>query len=299
MTVVARRWAALLGLITTALALGAAQAQTLSWVGDRPTTQALMSDLADAFERRHDVTIDVARGSSSDAIRKTAAGEADMGGTTRPRIDTIEAERRVTLFPVAWDAFVVIVNKANPIRNINLTELHGVCTGAIDNWQALGGEDAEIHLFSHAEELAGIDYGFKQILFGDPQAELASDEKLASTADVEAAVAKDTQGIAITTISSARNGDNKILRLQGRSARYASIKRGDYLLFQPLYIAMRQDGEHRRSVRRFIRFAQGPRAKRILRENGVVPYREGISLVARQRQRETRLQGLAVEAEGN
>ncbi len=46
--------------------------------------------------------------------------------------------------PFAIDAFVFVVNEANPVDSITLEQARGIYTGEITNWSELGGEDREI-----------------------------------------------------------------------------------------------------------------------------------------------------------
>jgi hypothetical protein len=49
--------------------------------------------------------------------------------------------------PVAKEALVFLVNKANPIESISSEDIKKIYSGEITNWKELGGEDAEIKAF--------------------------------------------------------------------------------------------------------------------------------------------------------
>ncbi len=50
-----------------------------------------------------------------------------------------------TVTPVALDAFVFIVNQANPVNDLTTDQVRAVYTGDILNWEQLGWQDREIH----------------------------------------------------------------------------------------------------------------------------------------------------------
>lgn len=91
------------------------QQAPLRWVGCGISKKAYMVALAEAYEKKTGVKIDLEGGGATRGIREVAASTADIGGSCRRRIFGAEAERSVTQVPVAWDALVVIVNKNNPV----------------------------------------------------------------------------------------------------------------------------------------------------------------------------------------
>jgi phosphate transport system substrate-binding protein len=46
--------------------------------------------------------------------------------------------------PIALDAFTFIVNAENPVNSLTTAQIQGIYTGAITNWNQVGGNDAEI-----------------------------------------------------------------------------------------------------------------------------------------------------------
>ncbi|MFH0894276.1 MAG: phosphate ABC transporter substrate-binding protein [Bacteroidota bacterium] len=49
---------------------------------------------------------------------------------------------------VAWDGIVMVVNKDNPVEKFTREQLAGIYSGTIKNWKELGGNDAEIIIYS-------------------------------------------------------------------------------------------------------------------------------------------------------
>lgn len=273
------------------VAMGPLQAQTqLSWLGDYAAANSYMADLAALWESSGEGSVVLRIGTATEAMAQVAGENVDMGGSSRAARTLDRTERRVAMYPVVWDALVAITHRDNPIRNINLDQLKGIYTGSLTNWSQLGGDDRAINMLIHRDPLEGIDYNVRQLLFGDPQQTLVNSRQMPSTQTLIEAVSTDPDAIAVTTYSSARRQPLNILMFENVAANYQSIADGDYLLYIPLYVAIRENSSKRREVREFLRFAAGPQAKRVLRRNGVVPYTEGLTLVSKQLERDDFLQ---------
>jgi len=50
--------------------------------------------------------------------------------------------------PIALDAFVFIVNKSNPVKTLTVNQIQKIYTGEITNWSELGGNNADIQVFT-------------------------------------------------------------------------------------------------------------------------------------------------------
>ncbi len=271
---------------------GSAAGQNLLYAGDIVSTRAFMADLIALYEARGKPQIGLELTSSTSAIRRAASGGVEMGGTSRAARATDRQERRATVYPIVWDALVVIVHPTNGLNNISLPQLRDLYLGRITNWQQLGGNDHPIEVLIHQDPLEGIDYNLAELLMGDPGASLAHSRTLANTEELETAVESGPWALAVTTYSSARKRQVKLLAVEGRAASVPAIQNGDYLLYIPLYLAVREDSRKRREVREFVRFATTPEAKRVLRRNGVVPYADGLALTSKQLERADMLNGL-------
>ena len=261
---------------------GSVWGQGLSYAGDLASTRAFMADLATLYQARGRGEISVELVTATDALVQAASGEVDMGGSARPARSTDRQERRAAMYPIVWDALVLVVNRDNPILNISLQQLHDVYSGEITSWSQLGGEDQPIVLIKHADALNGVDYNVSDLLLGRPDAALPAGTEVPNMEALGEAVSAEPWALAVATYSSARTMPVKILSVEGRSPAFETIQSGDYLLYIPLYLAVREDGRNRREVRDFLKFAGSSEAKRVLRRNGVVPYADGLALVSRQ-----------------
>jgi phosphate transport system substrate-binding protein len=276
------------------LAAGAFAAQAddrLVYTGDLPATSGFMRDLAVLFEARTGIRTELRLADTSTAIRATARGDSHLGGATRPALPD-PRETGVTLYPVAWDALAIITHPDNTVDNITLADLGAVLAGDLDNWQALGGADTPIALLLPADPMSGVRYNLDAALTDATNAS-ATGYAGPDLQAVRTGVAANPGALGVTSLASLHNNEGravKVLDLEGVSPSPEALVAGDYLLFQPLQLALRETGG---PAERFVRFAQSPVARRILRRNGAVPYMDGLNLVGQQFDRENLLRRAA------
>ena len=261
---------------------------TLKWVGCGISKKAFMKELAAAYQKKTGVIIDIQGGGATRGIREVAANTADMGGACRYKIGRAPEESRAFLEPVAWDALVVIVHPDNPVENITFDQIRGVYLGKITNWKQLGGNDAPIRLMARKGKISGVGRALRKLVFANYNQEFKATEFVKSSGPLEKAVVKDINAIGITGISSARKRKVKNLKLDGKEPSYENIRKGEYGLYRPLYLAMNRNGEKFAEVQKFIKYAHSREGRDIIRANGTVPYLEALRLVLKQVEQETR-----------
>ncbi len=261
------------------LTLSPAYSNTLTWVGCGITKKAFMAELSHAYQRETQTEIQLSGGGATKGIRQVAANKVDIGGSCRNKLWNDPAEKSVQFHPVAWDALVVITHKKNPINNISLQDLKAVYTGKITNWTQLGGNDQPVDLLIRKGKISGVGHTIREYLFAAPNMDFASDIMFPSSGPLEQETENNLNSLAITGVSSARKRNVKILNLEGKAPTYENIKSGTYLLYRPLYLVSNFRSTNRSEVMKFIRFANSPLGREVIRHNGVVPYLDGLHLV--------------------
>lgn len=173
------------------LCFGQAQAEqtSLQWVGCGISKKAYVTALAEAYERKTDVKIDLHGGGATKGIREVASIGADIGGSCRRKLRGVAEESDAELVPVAWDALVVITHPDNPVDDITLDRLRAVMLGQIDDWSLLGGDRAPIRLFVREGRISGVGHALRKLVFNDSELEFgAADERFPSSGPLEKAV---------------------------------------------------------------------------------------------------------------
>lgn len=251
---------------------------TIRWAGCGITKKAFMKELAVAYETKTNVKVILEGGGATRGIRDTVGLKIDMGGTCRMTLPEENlSEMHASLHPVAWDALVVISHKSNPVNSLNMDQVKQIYSGTITNWKKLGGPDAPIHLYTRKGMLSGVGYAIRQYIFQDSGKQFVSTYSVGSSGPLEKAIEKDPYALGITGVSSARKRNVKIQDFNGKTPSFENVKSGDYGLYRPLYLVTGPAPS--RKVRDFITFATSAEGRNIIRENGTVPYQDGLHLM--------------------
>ncbi len=100
----------------------------------------VIQDLGQAFERAHPGTaIDFAWDKTVRATELVRAGEAHVAVTDRPA-------QKLKTVPIAWDGIAMIVNFANPVKEVTLDQVKGLLTGKITRWSDLDGANEAVEV---------------------------------------------------------------------------------------------------------------------------------------------------------
>lgn len=248
------------------------------WAGCGITKKAFMAELASAYEARANVKIVLEGGGATRGIRDTVNLRIDMGGTCRMSLPEMDSsELHATLHPVAWDALAIITHNDNPVNNFTTEQIKAIYTGKIKNWKSLGGPDAPIHLYARKGSISGVGYAIRQYIFQDGSIEFDTQYIVKSSGPLEKAVEKDRYAMGITGISSARKRDVKIAGFNGKVPSYENVRSGEYGLYRPLYLVTGPSPT--KKVQNFITFATSQEGEQIIRDNGTVPYSDGLTLM--------------------
>ncbi|QKT02389.1 phosphate ABC transporter substrate-binding protein [Ectothiorhodospiraceae bacterium 2226] len=286
-TITSRKPSLFLGTLLGALILAAPLAasaqdqEQLIWAGCTITQNAFMNEIAAAYERKTGVAVVLEGGGATRGIRAPARGEVHVGGSCRMTLPNLDqSELFVTSHPVAWDALTFIVHHDNPVQGITREQVRRIYLGEITNWQELGGPNAPIHLYATRSKVSGVGYAKRQYIFQDTEIDFVTDHFVAGSDQVETSVQKDTLGIGVTGVSSARRLEGvKILALEGVYPTYEAVRDGKYDLYRPLYL--NTSAAPTGHVKGLVDFANSEEGRRIMREQGTVPYREALHLMSK------------------
>jgi len=257
-------------------------ANQINWAGCGITKKAFMAELAKAYEKKTGIKVNLSGGGATKGIRNAAKGTIDIGGACRVSMEKHAEERDAYQIPVAWDALAVIVHKDNPVTSISFEQLQGVYLGKITNWKELGGNNAKIELYVRRGKFSGVGRTLRELVFANFNQEFpAATHVVKSSGPLEKGIQKNSSGFGTTGISSAKRRDVKILQLEGKAPSYDNIKKGQYLLYRPLYLVTK-GYDSSDDVKKFIKFALSREGMKIIRKAGTVPYADAIGLVMKQ-----------------
>ena len=230
----------LFGFVFLFCGAGLVRAQTaLPLRADSVSLRAIARDAA-WQQGRAQITWQVQELSTVSAIESVAAGSALAAFSSRGQHAANPKEAGLVFEPLAWDGIVAIVHPGNPVAALSLRELRDIYAGKIKTWDQIGGRAQPIHLNVVAGPLDGIEYGLRRALFGRGQAAVAAERWYLNTEQLEASIAIDPNGIAVSALSSAMaNPRIKRLALEGVSASPATVQSLEYLLVTPIYLVHR------------------------------------------------------------
>jgi phosphate transport system substrate-binding protein len=180
--------------------------------------------------------------------------------------------------PVAWDALSVIVHKDNKVSDISLQQIKDLYKGKITNWSQLGGENQPIDLYIRKGKISGVGATIRELVFKNYTEDFIATHTMPSSGPLEKAIEKNSAGIGITGISSARRRDIKILKLDGIAPTYEQISDGKYALYRPLYLVTPLASNVKPEVMDFHRFVMSEEGKAVMRKVGTVPHEDALPI---------------------
>lgn len=163
--------------------------------------KALGNDFKEEYRDKYpDLKFQITEEDSGSAIDAVRSGRADIGLVSRAVTD--EEKSLVDDVEVfAMDGIAVIANKNCNIENLTVSQAKKIFSGQIINWSDVGGENAEINVYSR-EESSGTRNEFLNLLGLNSIFDTTKEKKLTDRAtvynssdEVRKAVAGDKNGI--------------------------------------------------------------------------------------------------------
>ena len=163
--------------------------------------KALGNDFKEEYKDKYpDLKFQITEEDSGSALDAVRSGKADIGIISRAVTD--EEKSLVDDVEVfAMDGIAVIANKNCNIENLTVSQAKKIFSGQIINWSDVGGENAEINVYSR-EESSGTRNAFLNLLGLNSIFDTTKEKKLTdratvynSSEEVKKAVAGDKSGI--------------------------------------------------------------------------------------------------------
>lgn len=256
-----------------------AEEDILNWVGCGISKKSYLTKLASAYTQIKGTNFNIQGGGATRGIRDVASGTADLGGACRFHLPANDLESKTGFEPVAWDALAIITHPENKVDNLTLDQVKQIYTGKLTNWKQLGGDDLPISLYTRKGKISGVGYSIRSLIFSDINMDFSFTKEFKSSGPLEKAIETDKGSIAMTGVSSARLRNVKIMSLNDKQPTYEMIKSGNYVLYRPLYITYDPQSPKIETLKDFIKFSHSRIGRKIMRENGVVPYLDALRLV--------------------
>lgn len=123
-------------------------------IGGSSETYSTISLLTDAYlEQTDQVAFEFLPPSQTDSgIQGVSSKELDIGGVSRAMAPT-EADLQISYTPLIVSPLVVVVHDSvTGVTNLTTQQLQDIYSGEINNWQQVGGPDAEIVVLDLVED---------------------------------------------------------------------------------------------------------------------------------------------------
>lgn len=240
----------------------------------------LSKALAEEFMRRNQGSqLAVVGGGSGTGITALIDGTADIANVSRKMTPEEIAEARSqgiepNEITVALDGLAIVVNKDNPVVQLNLAQLKDIFTGKITNWQQVGGKNEPVTLISREANSGTHAYFREHVLKNEA---FAVNAVLVPTSKGVTTETEKTKGaVGYVGVGDAKADKNvKILNIAKEIGTTAldpgeeNVKTGKYPISRPLYVYIA--GQPQGKVKEFVDFMTGPDGQRIVEEQGYVP----------------------------
>lgn len=250
-------------------ALACADDQRLVLTGSS-TVAPLALEIGKRFEEINPgVRVDVQTGGSSRGIADTRSGMADIGMASRA---LVASEQSLFAHTVALDGIALIVHAANPVFALSEAQIKAIYTGAITNWQQVGGMDKSITVVNKAEGRSTLELFLAHFALSNK--DIKASVVIGDNQQGIKTVAGNPYAIGYVSVGSAEFEASygtpiKLLTMEGIPASVAQVRAGEFPLSRPLNLIT--DKPPAGLAKRFIDFAQSTAAHDLIVDQYFVP----------------------------
>lgn len=255
----------------SALFSGAALAQSKIVIKGSDTLGAKMvPQLTDVYKALGNaVDFEIAAEGSSTAFTALLEGTADIGMSSR---DVKEGEKdsfiakgkEIVEHLAGVDMIAVVVNEANPVKNLTKKQVEGIFTGEITNWSEVGGKPGQISVYTRNTS-SGTYKSFQELAM-DKRDYGSSTQKMAGNEAISSELGKNQNGIGYVGLAYVENDGLSAVSVDGKDLSDPSV----YPLARNLYYYT--VGEPTGEVGKFLTWAATDEtAKKIITKVGFIP----------------------------
>ena len=243
---------------------GCGKPRTAVTVAGSTAFQPFAEKLAEEFMVGHpDVAVTVQGGGSALGVQSALSGAAQIG--MADLVSLPPEAQALTQFVVARDGIAVVVNNANPIKDLTMDQIRGLFCGQIRNWKELGGADHAITVVSR-EAGSGTRSSFEQIV---KDVVLAKDAIIQdSNGTIRETVAMDAHAIGYLS-HGLLNEKIKAVTVGGTACTTEEVMAGRYALVRPVFLLTK--GEPTGACKAFIDYICSAVGQKTIKDSGLIP----------------------------
>lgn len=242
--------------------------------GSNTFGEELAPKLIEAFKQEHPkAEFDLESKATVYGFAALLAGKCDIAAASRaPLNEELELAkmREIELndYVVGSYSVAVVVHAANPVANLTKDQVREIFTGAIKNWQEVGGPDAPIKSFIR-DPISGTHLGFKELALGNT-AYASTAKMLADYAGIVRSVAAEPAGIGYTSLELANSAGVKSVSVGGIEPSVTTVHAGNYPYSRVVRLHTNKARESA-LAKAFLQFVLSEKGKAIVQQTGFTP----------------------------
>jgi phosphate transport system substrate-binding protein len=227
------------------------------------------------YRKEHpDVEIKLENRGTGSGFYALFAGVSDIAAASRGMVENEQAQARIRKiqvndYVIGSYSVAVIVNSTSPVSTLTKEQVRNIFTGAVTNWNEVGGPEGPIHLFVR-DPVSGTALGFQELaLENKPYATGVTE--LTNYAAIAKAVARDKNAIGYATIQLASKPGVKGISIGGVEPTHVAVKEGKYPYARVLHL-FTDNAKESGDASDFIKFILSSKGQQIVDEMGFTPH---------------------------
>jgi phosphate transport system substrate-binding protein len=233
----------------------------------------LVPQLAEQFKAQHpDATFDIAAEGSTTGFAALIDSTAQIGMASRPaKPEEIAAAKakgvNMKETTVAYDGMAVIVNEANPVKNLTKKQVEQIFTGEVSDWSAVGGSGGAISIYTRNTS-SGTYSEFKEMAM-KKRDYAPSSQKMAGNEQIAAEVGKNPNGVGYVGLAYTKAKGIKVVSIDNTAPSVESVQKKQYPYSRPTFYYT--NGEPAGLAKDFVDFTLSDGGQKIVANTGFVP----------------------------
>jgi phosphate transport system substrate-binding protein len=221
-----------------------------------------------ATSQTHGAMMNLIEGKADIILRSTTASPDEKAAAQAAGVTLIET-------PIAFDAFVFIKNRANPVQSLTLEQIRKIMTKQITDWSQVGGKKAPVTVYARPRNSGSEEALRELVMNGQEPAEFPEEQLIGSMIGVFWEINRDPNGISYIfknykDMIVMRSGE-PVFAIDGIAPTAATMKSGTYPLTTKVYAIIRTDLDHGSTAYKLYEWLGTDAARVVLEECGFLP----------------------------